>query len=131
MLAWPPRWLGLTATTPTMSLGEGWWIGMIWQQSQELGKPKPPKLLPAQATAPTEVDTTLKTDKEGNTEASPCPAPLSETRMGSSWEGANIYTSKQDKSLKCCREDEHQDCAAEKVPPGHSKQDLLVVMRRQ
>lgn len=97
---------------------------MIWQQSQE---PKPSELLPAQTTVPTEVDTTLKTDKEGNI-AVPCPTPLLGTRMGSRWGRGKP---KQNKSFKCCREDEHQGYAAEKVPSGQSMQELLVVMRRQ
>lgn len=75
-----------------MSLGEGGWIGTIWQQRQEPGKPKPPKMLPAQTTAPTEVGTSLKTDEEGNTEVPPCPTLLSGTRMQSSWgRGEHLY----------------------------------------
>lgn len=46
-------------------------------------------------------------------------------------EGANIYTPKLNKSWKCCREDEHQGCAVEEVPPAQSKQELLVATRRQ
>lgn len=100
-----------------MSLGEGGWIGTIWQQGQELGKPKSPALLPAQTTAPTEVGTTLKTKRE----------ILKFLRVlhlfqGQGWEvvgeWANVYTPKQNKSLNCCREDEHQGCTAEKGASG-------------
>lgn len=108
MLAWPPLWLGLTTTTPTISLGEGGWIGTIWQQSQELGKPKSPKVLPAQTTAPTEVDTSLKTDKEGNAKVPPCAMLLLGSRMENSWGRGSIYTPKQDNSTKSCRKDEHR-----------------------
>jgi len=47
--------------------------------------------------------------QEGNTEVAPCPALLLGTRMGSrAGEGASIYASKQNSSLKWCWKDEHK-----------------------
>lgn len=89
----------------------------IWQQSQVQGKLKPPKLLSAQTTAPTEVDTTLKTMRE-ILKLLHVLHPSWRQGWGAAGEGARIYAPKEDNSLKWCREEEH-------------KQELLAVMRRQ